>query len=76
MTRITQKEMQDQLDRLNHATGQDYVLDYYPASGGYRVTTPDHSGTPYGAKRRTPKEMYDVLYFALNVVSHQRHTEG
>lgn len=67
---VKREEIETAVKRLNRITGNEYIIDYYPTSGGYRITTKG-GGTPYGNKRRVAKQMLDVVEFAIDVLTHK-----
>lgn len=67
-SRISQREVHQAFNRFCDALGATGLeLDYYGASGGYRIVTQDQH-TPFGARRHSLREMRDMLDFAVDVI--------
>ena len=80
--RVTKEMVVAQVDRLMKMLGghwaKDYKdvggweLDYNSIYGGYVINTIYNVGgavaQPFGAMRRNAREMYDTLYFAMEVL--------
>jgi hypothetical protein len=54
------------LNALGRTDGE-LDLDYYGAAGGYRIVTADQH-TPFGSRRRTMREMVDLMEFAIDAL--------
>jgi len=70
MARTTHKQVVAVFTQLMNALDTtDYALDFYGLGGGYMVigrhdgAHPGH--TPFGSRRRSAREMVDVMWFAI-----------
>lgn len=66
MRNTTRNELSELLKQLTTLTGKNHALTYAAAYGGYRIETED-GATPYGAKRRSGKQLREMLQFAVDV---------
>lgn len=76
MARTTHKQVGAVFARLCSALDtRDFSLDYYGLGGGYLIIG-KHDGafpghTPFGSRRRSAREMVDVMWFAINTIELQ-----
>ena len=82
MTRITKAQVQGIFERFIGAIGGfaaqsyndvgGYTLDNIPSYGGYVIEKISNSGggvsQPFGSTRRSPREMWDTLRFAMDTI--------